>query len=464
MTEDRQPALALLRERGAHLIRHSADMTLLDHLVAVARILDGWGAAEHVVLAGLFHSVYGTEFFRSPPLAASDRGHVRAVIGEAAERLAWLFCIFDRRAFLADAARGVPPRVRSAFGAADEAITDAEARALAVLLAANTLDQERTSRASDTAAMVAAIGVEALLPAVARDGIVREAGAWLDRLFGARANDVAARANHHVLADGDPSRLGRMAHATLEAFLSCPRRSTTGYLRRLDGTIATLTPRANQVVLLHARGAGIMLGDVTSPDTIRCKRGLEDELGLFGDTAVVSVLSTRTALGIARYDAHDNIAIQLHGRRRWRVGANEAVVDPIEPYVAGAPLGPMQRAVGQTQSAPGRTEEIELQPGSVLWLPRGTWHELCSVEEGPSLYLNFRLLRPTARDGVLCALESASDLRTAPELRRALVRGGGSGWSEPAYRAAFDGLMAMAEGSPNDEAIAERWRVRSRTR
>ena len=52
-----------LAQRGASRVPHLNAQTLLDHVVKVMRTLEGMGAAPHVSIAGLFHSVYGSELF-----------------------------------------------------------------------------------------------------------------------------------------------------------------------------------------------------------------------------------------------------------------------------------------------------------------------------------------------------------------------------------------------------------------
>ena len=52
------------------------------------------GAPQHVQDAGLFHSIYGTAVFHHQTTA--DRGVIKSVIGEKAERLVYLFCILGR--------------------------------------------------------------------------------------------------------------------------------------------------------------------------------------------------------------------------------------------------------------------------------------------------------------------------------------------------------------------------------
>lgn len=55
-----------------------------------------WGASDDVISAGLFHSIYGTEGFQSFSLPLSERSVIRNLIGERAERLAFVCCMVDR--------------------------------------------------------------------------------------------------------------------------------------------------------------------------------------------------------------------------------------------------------------------------------------------------------------------------------------------------------------------------------
>src|SRR5580700_8343652 len=84
-----------LLERGAANVGHSGG-SLYDHLMATSAILEGWNAPDRVCKAGLFHSIYGTEYFKDPVFAFSERERLTTLIGEDAERIAYLFCVFDR--------------------------------------------------------------------------------------------------------------------------------------------------------------------------------------------------------------------------------------------------------------------------------------------------------------------------------------------------------------------------------
>jgi hypothetical protein len=68
----------------------------LGHLIAVYRYLETQGFAQDVCRAGMFHSIYGTELFQGFKLPLERRGEVCALIGERAERIAYLNCAMDR--------------------------------------------------------------------------------------------------------------------------------------------------------------------------------------------------------------------------------------------------------------------------------------------------------------------------------------------------------------------------------
>lgn len=92
-TEAENIHIDYLESLGAHEIDHSG-RTLSHHLLGVYRLLKREGAPEHVCLAGLYHSIYGSSQFIEK--TTSDRSTIRQHIGAEAEKLVWLFSILDR--------------------------------------------------------------------------------------------------------------------------------------------------------------------------------------------------------------------------------------------------------------------------------------------------------------------------------------------------------------------------------
>src|SRR3954470_7802000 len=96
---------------GIEEIDHTSK-SYLAHLIGVYKYLEARGCSEEVYRAGMFHSIYGTELFQGFKLPVERRPEVRALIGERAERLAYLNCAMDRTACDRDLDRAeVPYRV-----------------------------------------------------------------------------------------------------------------------------------------------------------------------------------------------------------------------------------------------------------------------------------------------------------------------------------------------------------------
>jgi hypothetical protein len=95
MDTDFKQMTGFLVEMGVDEVAHT-HKSYLAHLVALFRNLDAAGYPQDVSRAGLFHSIYGTEKFQGFTLPLGRRDEVRELIGERAERLAYLNCAVDR--------------------------------------------------------------------------------------------------------------------------------------------------------------------------------------------------------------------------------------------------------------------------------------------------------------------------------------------------------------------------------
>lgn len=97
----------LLRIVGAHLLPHT-DTSLEIHLFETYRLLAKWGNGPTVCLAGLLHSVYGTEFYLHRCLGDTDRTWLANLVGEETENLVHLYSslrlsdLFDGKASTSD--------------------------------------------------------------------------------------------------------------------------------------------------------------------------------------------------------------------------------------------------------------------------------------------------------------------------------------------------------------------------
>ena len=126
--------LELLRGLGFGELTHDSRVPFLSHLVGDPPAPRRVGTFPDLCDAGLFHSVYGTEFF--PTAALVSRSEVRLVIGARAERLAWLWCTIRRDTIDATAGTAVD---RHSGGLV--ALAPGELSGIATLWAADTVEQ-----------------------------------------------------------------------------------------------------------------------------------------------------------------------------------------------------------------------------------------------------------------------------------------------------------------------------------
>src|SRR5947209_990909 len=98
MDKDLKRLTDFLVDLGIAKLSHTKS-TYLAHLISVYHFMKERGCTEEVARAGLFHSIYGTERFQGFKLGLDRRPEVRGLIGERAERLAYLNCAMDRASF-----------------------------------------------------------------------------------------------------------------------------------------------------------------------------------------------------------------------------------------------------------------------------------------------------------------------------------------------------------------------------
>lgn len=135
--------------------------SLADHLMGTAGILQSWGLSTDVVIAGLIHSIYGTEYYTLQVAEDADRRRVKSLVGEQPERLAYIFGKMDRESLyehFLDPNSSIP--LRSRVTGASIAISETERIDVAHMVFANWLEQvprqppeARLSRQREFAAM-----------------------------------------------------------------------------------------------------------------------------------------------------------------------------------------------------------------------------------------------------------------------------------------------------------------------
>lgn len=121
------------------------------------------------------------------------------------------------------------------------------------------------------------------------------------------------------------------------------------------------------------------------------------------------------------YDDHDVIILHIEGEKRWRI------------YGSHRPR-PMRAQTQRTEQLPALELEHTVEPGQVIYLPRGVYHE-AATGESHSLHLTLSIAPTTWIDLMTRMLPSVEPLREALPLVGSRDDGG------RALRAQFDQLL-----------------------
>jgi ribosomal protein L16 Arg81 hydroxylase len=239
------------------------------------------------------------------------------------------------------------------------------------------------------------------------------------------------------VAHGDPARFPPVLRTEELSSTQALARRYRGSLRFTHGRKSDQMIQIDRVdpAILFEMGLTLNFEDIGPyvPSAAEFLRGLEAELGLNEGSLVMSAFASPYQDGLGcHYDAQDVISIQLLGTKRFHYAPVREVVMPYgTQYIPGGkPYDEMyaQAQNGFPDNKNVKFETAEMKPGSVLFLPRGTWHYTEAGE--PSLSLSITISPPTLID---CAME---------QLRWLLLQD--SAWRQPLYGATAGGPMHQA--------------------
>ncbi len=172
--------------------------------------------------------------------------------------------------------------------------------------------------------------------------------------------------------------------------------------RMTDGRAAAAALDAGRTLCL----AGVHMVSAEAHNAIA---NLTTELGLPMSAAQCNGYTSPPGEGVPwHFDDREVIVVQLQGSKWWTVAVNREVRYPTSNFV----LATRRPDEGDAMSSYSPREfagpslddqhELLLEPGSVIFLPRGTWHMTYASE--PSFSLSFGFFLPTALDVLLDAV------------------------------------------------------------
>jgi 50S ribosomal protein L16 3-hydroxylase len=168
---------------------------------------------------------------------------------------------------------------------------------------------------------------------------------------------------------------------------------------------------------MFASGMGLLFNDANriSPILSEWLSELRMNMGLSAMTYGRNLIyATKAGKGTsAHFDQNMNFVVQVHGTKKWWIAPNENVENPLTRYTIGIPMDPELAGYVTSpmpEKMPENATEFILKPGSMLFVPRGSWH--CTEAVTDALSLNFTFSAPTWIDIFTAALRSRLSLST----------------------------------------------------
>jgi ribosomal protein L16 Arg81 hydroxylase len=136
----------------------------------------------------------------------------------------------------------------------------------------------------------------------------------------------------------------------------------------------------------HQAGATLYFLNIPMP---ALTNGIADCLGVPQDRIVASLFLTPPASGAAlHFDKNENFTIQLTGAKRWDIGKEPSLESAPQGHIWGRPLsGDLSALRSDVIQRPRHW--VELNRGSLLYIPRGVVHGTEADEASWSLNISY---------------------------------------------------------------------------
>jgi len=204
--------------------------------------------------------------------------------------------------------------------------------------------------------------------------------------------------------------------------LAARYRGRAGFGRGAKSPRMVTLPEQNPAHL-YEMGLSVYLPDLADyvPGTEPFLRALEAELGLDEFSCHMTVWASPEADGAAmHFDGEDVISVQLAGTKRFEVAPMKEYAFPYGPQYGpgGSAYDEMypQLERGFPDADNADWQAVDMKPGSVLFVPRGTWHR--TRAERDSFAVSIGIRPPCAIDLMLEQVKFL--LLQDPEWRRPL--------------------------------------------
>lgn len=198
---------------------------------------------------------------------------------------------------------------------------------------------------------------------------------------------------------------------SLESLLKVWPGTIQAHLPDVRDEISSIDTNSKDAQKLFNNGMGLLFNEAQhlSPVLDEWLENIKLELGVSKQTyGRCLIYATPDGKGTApHFDQNINFVLQIHGTKIWTLAPNNDVPNPLTRHTMGQEPDPEMMGYLEAPlptSMPKDKISIELKPGSLLFVPRGCWHETSA--EGDALALNFTFTAPSWIDLFTAALRS----------------------------------------------------------
>lgn len=225
----------------------------------------------------------------------------------------------------------------------------------------------------------------------------------------------------------------------------------------IDPAVDRNQPLDPELDTLLETGGPVIINKIDTIHPVIESMAAEIAKGLSARTGVNAYISPhRKDAQDLHADDHEVLVLQLHGAKRWTIGSSIAK-GMVASNLFQIDHEPLKRHARDHDSF----RAVDLNPGDLLYLPRGMFHQATSL--GPvSIHLTFSGLRPTGLDFAEVILKRLiTDIGTRDYFPRTQEDG-----EEAAIRAHMDFMAQKFEALSQDEDLRrgfiDRYRENSR--
>jgi 50S ribosomal protein L16 3-hydroxylase len=172
------------------------------------------------------------------------------------------------------------------------------------------------------------------------------------------------------------------------------------HLPRISDEASAIQTTTDDARKMFENGMGLLFNDANniSPVLTEWLDALRIDMGLSALTYGRNLIyATKAGKGTApHFDQNMNFVIQVHGTKKWWVAPNRNVENPMTRHTMGLPVDAELEgytSLPMPTKMPNEATEFVLEPGSMLFVPRGSWH--CTEAITDALSLNFTFSAPT---------------------------------------------------------------------